>query len=193
MCGLAGLLFCVVVRTLRSTGGSITFYRPPCNLASMIFRKISKDCKYPAFFLWFAAGIADSRDMTKQPIMIRVVVVCPVTGVYRVTWVPLCAPTLETLSTCGTFRSASQALHWPDRTLQPADQVELCMCFFGLAGLVCQPLRVCHRSCDHQRSAAVFNFHFKQGVKACVSLVVCHESFNMKLSSDRWVTIHSRK
>ena len=60
----------------------------------MIFRKISKDCKYPAFFLWFAAGIADSRDMTKQPIIIRVVVVCRVTGCYRVVWQPLRAPPL---------------------------------------------------------------------------------------------------
>ena len=94
MCGLAGLLFCVVVRTLRSTWGSITFYRPPCNLGSMIFRKIFPDCKYPAFFLRFAAGIADDKSMTKQPIMIRVVVVCPVTGCYRVVWQPLCAPRL---------------------------------------------------------------------------------------------------
>ena len=27
----------------------------------MIFRKISEDCKYAAFFLWFAAGTADNR------------------------------------------------------------------------------------------------------------------------------------
>jgi hypothetical protein len=94
MCGFAGLLFCVVVRTLRSTGGSITFYRPATNPDVILFRKIFPDCKSPAFFLWFAAGIADHRDMTKQPIMIRVVVVCPVTGCYRVVWQPLRIPPL---------------------------------------------------------------------------------------------------
>ena len=39
----------------------MTFYRPPCNLGSMIYRKIFPDCKYPAFFLRFAAGIADNH------------------------------------------------------------------------------------------------------------------------------------
>ena len=64
----------------------------------MISRKIFPDCKYPAFFLWFAAGIADSRDMTKQPIMIRVVVVCPVTGCYSVRWVPMLGSMAERLA-----------------------------------------------------------------------------------------------
>lgn len=64
----------------------------------MISRKIFPDCKYPAFFLRFAAGIADSRDMTKQLIMIRTVVVCPVTGVYRVQWVPMLGSMAERLA-----------------------------------------------------------------------------------------------
>ena len=34
--------------------------------------------------------------MTKQPIMIRVVVVCPVTGCYRVRWVPATSAGLTT-------------------------------------------------------------------------------------------------
>ena len=64
----------------------------------MIFRKIFPDCKYAAFFLRFAAGIADSRDMTKQPIMIRVVAVCPVTGCYSVRWVPMLGSMAERLA-----------------------------------------------------------------------------------------------
>ena len=100
-------LVCVCV----SDGGSITFYRPPCNLGSMIFRKIFLDCKYAAFFLRFAAGIADSRAMTKQPIMIRVVVVCSVTGVYRVRWVPMThALPLPPQPSCGDSEPALLAL-----------------------------------------------------------------------------------
>ncbi len=94
MCGLAGLLFCVVVRTLRSTEGSIIFYRPAINPDVILFRKIFPDCRFTLFFLRFPAGIADGRDMTKQPIMIRVVVVCQVTGAYSVRWVPMTAQRL---------------------------------------------------------------------------------------------------
>ena len=39
----------------------MTFYRPPGNLDVILFRKIFPDRKYPAFFLRFAAGIADNR------------------------------------------------------------------------------------------------------------------------------------
>ena len=50
-------LVCVCV----SDGGSITFYRPAINPDVILFRKIFPDCKYPTFFLRFAAGIADDR------------------------------------------------------------------------------------------------------------------------------------
>ena len=58
---------------------------------------------------------------------------------------PMFSPTPETLSTCGTFHSVPQALHWLGRTPQPAGRVEPCMSSCGLAGLVCQPLVACHR------------------------------------------------
>lgn len=44
-----------------SDKGSITFYRPPCKLESMISKKIFTDCRFTPFFLRFPAGIADSR------------------------------------------------------------------------------------------------------------------------------------
>ena len=81
-----------------SDGASMTFYRRTSILRVILFRKIFPDCKYAAFSLRFAAGIADDRGMTKQPIMIRTVVVCPVTGVYRVTWVPMLGSMAERLA-----------------------------------------------------------------------------------------------
>jgi hypothetical protein len=68
----------------------MTFYRPPCNPDVILSFQIFPRFQISSVFLRFPAGIADHRDMTKQPIMIRVVVVCHVTGCYR--------PLIETLS-----------------------------------------------------------------------------------------------
>ena len=78
--------------------GSITLYRHYVYTYVILFLQISPTSKISRVFLHVAAAIADSRDMTKQPIMIRVVVVCPVTGVYSVRWVPILGSMAERLA-----------------------------------------------------------------------------------------------
>ena len=85
---LADILRCV------SDGASMTLYRHCVYTYVILFLQISPTSKISRVFLHVAAGIADDRGMIKQPIMIRTVVVCPVTGVYRVVWQPLRIPPL---------------------------------------------------------------------------------------------------
>ena len=72
----------------------MTFYRRCVYTCVILFLRIFPRFKISRVFLHVAAGIADDRGMIKQPIMIRVIVVCQVTGCYRVVWQPVRIPPL---------------------------------------------------------------------------------------------------